>query len=121
MTDLIMTSNPPPRKRRSRRLRKKLHLGEFQELGFQIEAVLQQDLTEDAYYDLWAVFIDEVIDPRQLIMGGPFSGAYIAIAPGRVTCTEADREAVRQWFEARPEFSGVRVGSLEDNWYPPSD
>lgn len=119
MTDLIMTSNQPPRKRRSRRLRKKLHLGEFQELGFCIEAVLQQDLPDDAILDLWAVFIDEVIDPRQLIMGGLFSEAYIA--PYRGTCTEADREAVRQWFEARPEFSGVRVGSLEDNWYPPSD
>ena len=35
MTDLLVL--PPPKRSRSRRLRKKLHIGEFQVLGFDYE------------------------------------------------------------------------------------
>jgi uncharacterized protein YggL (DUF469 family) len=40
-----------PKKRRSRRLRKKLHVGEFKEMGFEFETELERTMFPEAEYN----------------------------------------------------------------------
>ena len=54
-------------KTRSRRLRKKLHVGEFQQLGFLVEAELAKNADDEALVDS---FLVQAIAPRNLSFGG---------------------------------------------------
>lgn len=101
---------------RSRRLRKKLHLDEFQELGFEIETVLKAPLVGDVEEALLVAFVEGVIEPRNLIYGGGLTAGYVCKA-GRGSASDEDRAAVRSWLEARAEFSSVTVHELSDAWY----
>jgi len=103
-------------KSRSPRLRKKLHLGEFQELGFDIETELKAPLVGDAEEALLIAFIEGIIEPRGLIFGGGVSCGYVCKAGGG-SATEEDRNAVQEWLEARSEFTSVKVHGLTDAWY----
>ena len=100
-----------------KRLRKKKHLGEFQELGFELsfDYVVSDVEEEDALLD---AFLLEAVEARGLQFGGgggrgTWSGFATAGAKG-ATATEAHREAVRMWLERRPEVTVVRVGPLRD-------
>lgn len=101
---------------RSRRLRKKLHLDEFQELGFDVEAELAAPLTGQAEEALLIAFIEEIIGPRGLIYGGSVSCGFVCKAGGG-SATEEDREAVLAWLKARPEIAGAVARELSDAWY----
>lgn len=101
---------------RSRRLRKKLHLDEFQELGFDVETALKEPLVGNAEAALLIAFIEGVIEPRGLIYGGGLSCGYVCRAGGG-SATDEDRAAVRDWLQARAEFGSVTVGELSDAWY----
>ena len=101
---------------RSRRLRKKLHLDEFQELGFDVEAALKAPLVGTAEEELLIAFIEEAVEPRGLIYGGGVTYGYVC-KPGRGSATEEDRSAIRDWLQARSEFASVTVRELSDAWY----
>lgn len=101
---------------RSRRLRKKLHLDEFQELGFDVEAELKEPLTGNAEEGLLIAFIERVIEPRGLIYGGGAACGFVCKAGGG-SATNEDRVAVQEWLQARPEFTAVTVRELSDAWY----
>ena len=101
---------------RSRRLRKKLHLDEFQELGFDVETELKAPLAGNDEETLLIAFIEGVIEPRGLIYGGGVTCGYVCKAGGG-SATEEDRAAVRDWLQARAEFSAVTVRELSDAWY----
>ncbi|CAI0850181.1 Uncharacterized protein conserved in bacteria [Serratia entomophila] len=105
-------------KNRSRRLRKKLHIEEFQELGFSVAwrfaegtAVEDIDSTLDA-------FIDEVIEPNGLAFDGSgylqWEGLICLQKIGH--CTDAHRELVKNWLEAR-KLTEVKVSDLFDIWW----
>lgn len=101
---------------RSRRLRKKLHLDEFQELGFDVETVLKEPLAGPAEESLLIAFVEGVIESRGLIYGGSVTCGYVCKAGGG-SATEEDRAAVRGWLEARDEVASVTVKELSDAWY----
>lgn len=101
---------------RSRRLRKKLHLEEFQELGFDVEAEFKEIQTGAAEEELLIAFIDGVIEPRGLIYGGGVACGFVCKAGGG-SATEEDRSAVQKWLQARSEFTSVTVYELSDAWY----
>ncbi len=52
-----------------RRLRKKYHLGEFQELGFELFTALKPDLSEEDFDKFLDDFIEE-IERNKLTFGG---------------------------------------------------
>ena len=108
-----------PNKQRSRRLRKKLHLGEFQEMGFEFEAELVKPTELAAQESLVDAFLSEVVEPRSLTFGGWITGGFIS-SYGSKTVSEADQEAIREWLDKRPELKNIHVGSLVDAWYPPA-
>lgn len=101
---------------RSRRLRKKLHLDEFQELGFDVETELKGPLAGTAEEELLIAFIEGVIEPRGLIYGGGVACGYVCKAGGG-SATDEDRSAVQAWLQARSEFTSVTVRELSDAWY----
>jgi uncharacterized protein YggL (DUF469 family) len=101
---------------RSRRLRKKLHLDEFQELGFDVEAELKEPLVGTAEEELLIAFVGEAIEPRGLIYGGGLTCGYACKAGGG-SATDEDRLAVQAWLQARPEFASVTIKELSDAWY----
>ena len=108
---------PPGNKNRSRRLQKKLHIGEFKELGFEFEAALKTPLSpaeEDALADL---FLSEVIEPNLLAFAGWVNGGYVAYY-GRGSVTEEQRLLIHTWLTNRPEYLKVQMGPLCDAWYP---
>lgn len=108
--------------RLNRRQRKKLLVGEFQELVFEVRLKFAAPLDESAY----DAFIDAFIaftESHHLIIGGfggslplaEMDGLVSKWGPGSVS--ETDRQAVRAWLEQRPEVSEAQLGDLVDGWY----
>jgi uncharacterized protein YggL (DUF469 family) len=103
-------------KKRSRRLQKKLHLGEFKELGLEFEAELKAALSPEAENALSDSFLTEIVEPRSLAFGGWISGGFISCY-GRGSVSEDSRKAIESWLLARPEYKTISVDPLRDAWY----
>lgn len=100
-------------KQRSRRLRKKLHVGEFQEFGLAYKATIKAGSNEVVLVD---TLLDEFIDPRGLEFGGWAAGGFVSkTSPGSVT--EEDRQALIEWLSKRPEVESVLMSGKLDAWY----
>ena len=101
-----------------KRLRKKLHLGEFREdcfeLNFEIDSVL----------DAWQVnaltdsFI-ELIESRNLQFGGGGMHNWSGIVQGpcRGSATAADRTKVLEWLGSQPDIVAASAGPLRDAYH----
>ena len=107
-----------------RRLRKKLHKGEFRELVFEVEFRLKKTLTQEEQL----AFMDECINHGwsngiELGPGGSCDrmGAWVAARGGcRVvkTLIDQDRTAVIAYLEAHPLVAKpVLASPLYDGWY----
>ncbi len=105
-----------PGKKRSRRLRKKLRVGEFQELGFETKVKLTGSYTPEEQESLVEALLLGVIEPRSLSFTGWLKGGFVAHR-SRGSATEDDRESVRQWLLSRPEVESAVIGPLIDVWY----
>ncbi|WP_075183148.1 YggL family protein [Pantoea sp. 1.19] len=103
---------------RSRRLRKKLHVGEFQELGFSIAWTFPEGTSETHIDSTLDALIEEVIEPNGLAFDGSgylsWEGLICLQQTGK--CTEAQREQVRSWLKAR-QLQDVQVSELFDVWW----
>ncbi|WP_286192473.1 50S ribosome-binding protein YggL [Hymenobacter sp. BT559] len=100
-----------------KRLRKKLRLREFQEMGFHVDFKVDipaNSEVEDAFFDKLFDFVDE----RELSIGGNMSNFYVSRGE-RNSTTDADREALSHWLQQQPEVSAVRVWPLDDTWHGP--
>ncbi|MEK1943649.1 MAG: YggL family protein [Pseudomonas sp.] len=102
---------------RSRRLRKKLCVDEFQELGFELNLNLKADLSE-AQID---AFLDEFLrvamkDNGLGYVGGEDYGLVCLAKRGSVS--EEQRAAVEAWLKARSEVTDYTASPLIDVWYP---
>ena len=100
-----------------KRLRKKLRLQEFQQMGFHVEFVLNIPFTDEAEFAFWDKLIP-FVEGLGLEIGGSMSSFYTT-RPGRGTTTEADREAMQAWLHQQPEASDVKVWPLDDAWHGP--
>lgn len=101
---------------RSRRLRKKLRVGEFQEFGFSLSARVKDTAEAEALGDR---FILEAMDANGLLFGG-YTGDYLegfVCLYGRGSVSEEQRAAVEAWLRAQPGLEEVTVGPLEDAWH----
>ncbi len=103
---------------RSRRLRKKLRIDEFEEHAFDVSWRFADDTSDEAVDQLVDRFIRDVIEPRQLgFAGGGHLGWEGLVCTERLgKCTEADREAVEKWLNEQG-LSDVQVSPLYDLWY----
>jgi uncharacterized protein YggL (DUF469 family) len=99
--------------RRSRRLRKKLRVGEFRQLGFELSVEFASALDADAEVSFWEALISDAVEANGLQFGGSADRAVVEL-DGRGSVTEAQRAALEAWLRARPEISSVHVGPLVD-------
>ncbi|EKO3498059.1 YggL family protein [Vibrio fluvialis] len=101
---------------RSKRLRKKLYVGEFQVLGFAFSCKVNTD--DDTQYDVLLDSFIDFIESRNLVMGGganheSFDG--FVVAEGRYdSATDEDRAAVEKWLSEQVMCSQVQVEALVD-------
>ncbi|MFD2061090.1 YggL 50S ribosome-binding family protein [Paraburkholderia solisilvae] len=106
--------------RHNRRQRKKLRIGEFQELGFSVSAALRVPLDDSDRDALIDVLLDDCIERNGLLFGGGINemlDGFVTSDTRRGSATEQQRQAVLVWLHARPEFDAVTVGPLTDAWY----
>ena len=104
-------------KTRSRRLRKKLHLGEFQELGFFYEATIKGDIDEHAFID---GLLSEAMEPNGLAFGGWVGGGAVSKLR-RGSVSEDERQFVLNWLAGRPEVVSLSATGLVDMWHGDTD
>lgn len=102
-------------KRRSRRLRKRLLVGEFQEFGFEVRFQFHGKPDDKQTSRFWDTFILEAIERNGLGFGGGDTEGFVTAVRG--SATEAHRQAVEAWLRARAELSSVTVGPLVDAWH----
>jgi len=104
-----------------KRLRKKLHIDEFQELGCEVHFQVVDNLSHDAFDAVVDTFISEAIEAHGLLCGGGGKNPEWSIfvtRQGRRSVTEEHRRAIETWLAARPEVNVVQIGPLVDAWYP---
>lgn len=105
-------------KKRNRRLRKKLRVDEFQELGFDVAWRLADDTTDEQVDDFLSRFFAEVIEPNGLGYGGEgdtlWHGLICTQKLGK--CTDEHRAAVEKWLKDNGVVA-VSVSELYDVWW----
>ncbi|TVP14917.1 YggL family protein [Shewanella sp. KCT] len=104
---------------KSKRLRKKLYLGEFATLGFYANCQLDADLGGN-----FDTFLDDIIafiESRNLIAGGGGSpeemNLFLCSNQRYGSATQDDRAALQQWLERHEKVSAAQVGELVDANY----
>ncbi|QLE84675.1 MULTISPECIES: YggL family protein [Shewanella] len=103
---------------RSRRLRKKLRIDEFQEFGFDVNWTFNESVSEAQIDTAVDAFIDTVIEPRNLGFHGgghkEWEGIIATQTIGK--CTEEDRQAVKAFWDGQ-DVKDVEVSDLYDIWW----
>jgi len=105
-------------KNRSRRLRKKLRVDEFQELGFDIAWKFKDDITGDELDDFITRFFADVIEPNGLGFGGEGDTLWHGIVCTQQIgkCTDEQRALVEKWFKDNG-IDTISVSDLYDVWW----
>lgn len=105
-------------KNRNRRLRKKLRVDEFQELGFDIAWKLADDTDSDSIDAFLDNFFSQVIEPNGLGFGGEgdilWHGLICTQDIGK--CTDEHRAQVEKWLKDNG-ATAVSVSELYDIWW----
>ncbi len=102
---------------RSRRLRKKLCVDEFQELGFELNLSFKDDLSEAVIDAFLEQFLRDAMTANGLgYVGGDDYGLVCLAKRGSVS--EEQRAAVEAWLKGRDELTEVSLTPLIDVWYP---
>lgn len=117
--------SPMPRtdmQRWNRRQRKKLRLGEFQELGFTLSLIFVEPLDESRF-DRFVDAMIEAIESLGLCVGG-LGGAFpIAETDGfvvtfrRGSVSAEEQSQLLDWLQARPELKAANASELVDVWH----
>lgn len=102
---------------RSRRLRKKLCVEEFQELGFELNLNFKPEQSDEAIDSFLEQFLSEAMEANGLgYVGGDDFGLVCLAKRGSVS--EEQRTAVDAWLKARSELADYTASPLIDVWYP---
>lgn len=102
---------------RSRRLRKKLCVDEFQEVGCELILNYREDLEASAVDAFLGQFLKEAIEDNGLIFVGCDEFGMVCLGK-RGSVTEEQRGQVDAWLKGRSELAGYTLGALVDAWYP---
>lgn len=105
-----------------RRLRKKFHLGEFQEFGFEVSVYFKKGTGEIQFDKFCHDFVGE-IERNGLVCGGggDYNGWQIFVTSERkfASPTSGDKESIRSWLENYSEVENCEVGDFLDAWNDP--
>lgn len=105
-------------KNRSRRLRKKLRVDEFKELGFDVAWQLDDGITGDELDAFIDKFFAEVIQANELGFGGEGDTLWHGLICTQKlgSCTDEHRNAVEKWLTDNG-AKQVAVSALYDVWW----
>jgi uncharacterized protein YggL (DUF469 family) len=108
--------------RLSTRQRKKQRVGEYKELGFEVDLVFDMPMDGEPLSD----FISDLflfLESRGLLAGGFGGKRPLLEAAGfvarveRGSVTEEEAAAVIEWLRVRPEVRDAKASHLFDAWY----
>ena len=103
---------------RSRRLRKKMRIDEFQEIGFTVEFDFKEGTSVEEIDQVIEQFIQEAIEPNGLVFAGNgylnWEGIIALQKIGKAT--EDHRQLVQKWLEQKG-LSNVKTSELFDIWW----
>ncbi|MDN6858357.1 50S ribosome-binding protein YggL [Pseudomonas sp. CAN2814] len=102
---------------RSRRLRKKLCVDEFQELGFELSFQYREGQSEEAVEAFMQRFAAVAVEPNDLVYSGCDEYGFICLAR-RGSVDEQQRAQIEGWLKQQPELASFKAGPLADAWYP---
>ena len=102
---------------RSRRLRKKLCVAEFQELGFELTLNFKADLDDAAVDAFLEAFLADAVAANGLGYVGGDDYGFICLDK-RGSVNEEQRSLVEAWLKGRNELAEFSVSPLMDVWYP---
>lgn len=97
---------------RSKRLRKKLRVGEFVEKSFGIAIDLAEGLSPQQVEGFWNAWIADAIEANGLLYGGLNSGVATA---EQGHSSEEQRQQVADWLKGRSEVTRYKIGPLTDS------
>ncbi len=103
-----------------KRLRKKYRVGEFRELCFKFTFDDKGDVESNDCEQCLHAFISDCIEANGLNCEGNMTdeGCNIcAFAEDPTQTSEAQRQAVKSWLEAREDAELKAMGELADLWY----
>jgi len=105
--------------KRNRRLRKKLRVDEFQELGFEVSWCFPEGTTDEQIDVIVDGLIDDVIEANELGFAGggdlvEWEGVVCTESIGK--CTDEHRAAVKAYLEAK-NLTNIEVSELFDIWW----
>ncbi len=101
-----------------KRIRKKKHVREFQEFGFDVDANLRSNMDREALNAFTDRFIAH-IEANNLAFGGgigPMVGGFVTRFT-RGSATEDDRASIATFLKSDPDVVQHQVGGLRDAWY----
>ncbi len=102
---------------RSRRLRKKLCVDEFQELGFELNMSFKENLSDATVDAFLEQFLRDAMTANGLgYVGGDDYGLVCLAKRGSVS--DEQRAKVEAWLKGRDELVDVSLTPLIDVWYP---
>ncbi len=102
-----------------KRLRKKLHKGEFKEMGFKIEFEYDPNLTKEDLDKLWLRFIEDAIEGNNLCVGGGgnYSQSYF-VCRYKSSANQQDKDKLNKWFLSQKEtIISFTISDLTDAWH----
>jgi len=101
----------------NKRLRRKKHVGEFQELGFELSCNVELK-HDDPEFDNWCDDFIAMIESYGLICGGGGlpSDWEVFIARHKGSVTEKERDAVSDWLKENKHVKNFEVKNLIDAW-----
>ena len=102
---------------RSRRLRKKLCVDEFQELGCELTLSFVENIDQAAMDAFLDAFLLDAMDANGLGYVGGEDYGFICLAK-RGSVNEEQRAAVEAWLKGRDELEKFELSPLQDVWYP---
>lgn len=102
---------------RSRRLRKKLCVDEFQELGCELTLSFREDISDAEMDDFVEAFIGTAVEGNGLGYVGGDDYGFVCLGK-RGSMNAEQREQLDAWLKGRKELTGYTLSPLMDVWYP---
>ncbi|HUG94356.1 MAG TPA: 50S ribosome-binding protein YggL [Planctomycetaceae bacterium] len=99
-----------------KRLRKKKHLGEFQEFGVELSVVLRPQTDFDSFLD---DFLEHAVEANGLGFGGGGKAPELSgiLELGRRDVFRANLALVQRWLAAHDNVESFRAGEPVDAWH----
>jgi len=105
--------------KRTKRLEKKLYVGKYAVLGFEISFKFTE--VNEQNFDTFFAELMEFVESRNLILGSAGGTEnfviYISSHGRYVSATEQDRSAFEQWLSDRDFITDSKVEALSDAYY----